>query len=350
MKELKLAGGYGSPYSRKMRAVLRYRRIPFRWILRGSRWDVDIPPVPVALIPVLVFPGENGAQDTAAKPDTAMIDSTFQILKLESIFPERSLVPKDPALAFLQSLIENYGDEWLTKPMFHYRWSYAPDIQKSSHVLPLDRDVTLDPEQAGKLARMFADRQIGRLGVVGSNRTTAPVIEASYRRLLAVLNSHLCGGQKFLMGERPGAGDFGLFGQLSQLTHFDPTPSAFAAEQAPRVVSWVSWMDDLSWLEVGDTGWISRDAIGATLRAFFVEIGRVYAPFLIANAHALAAGAAQVECEIDGQRWTQNPFPYQGKCLKWLREEHESLSAADRRFVDGILAGSGCEALFGPAV
>ncbi|MFI5353209.1 MAG: glutathione S-transferase N-terminal domain-containing protein, partial [Candidatus Binatales bacterium] len=67
MKELKLAGGYGSPYSRKKRAVLRYRRIPFRWILRGSAWDVGIPPVPVALIPVLVFPGENSAQDTAPK-------------------------------------------------------------------------------------------------------------------------------------------------------------------------------------------------------------------------------------------------------------------------------------------
>ena len=24
------------------------------------------------------------------------------------------------------------------------------------------------------------------------------------------------------MGNRPGVGDFGLFGQLSQLTHFDP--------------------------------------------------------------------------------------------------------------------------------
>jgi len=77
------------------------------------------------------------------------------------------------------------------------------------------------------------------------------------------------------------------------------------------------------------------------------------APAFLAYAwgvRALAAGAAQVECEIDGQRWTQNPFPYQGKCLKWLREGRESLSAADRRFVDGILAGTGCEVLFGPAV
>ena len=56
---LKLVGAYGSPYSRKMRAVLRYRRIPHRWIVRGSREDRDIPEVPVALIPVLVFPGER---------------------------------------------------------------------------------------------------------------------------------------------------------------------------------------------------------------------------------------------------------------------------------------------------
>ena len=47
---LKLVGGHGSPYSRKMRAVLRYRRIPFRWIHRGSAQDVGIPEVPVALI------------------------------------------------------------------------------------------------------------------------------------------------------------------------------------------------------------------------------------------------------------------------------------------------------------
>ena len=39
-----------------MRAVLRYRRIPFRWVLRGSEDDVGIPPVPVDLIPVLVLP------------------------------------------------------------------------------------------------------------------------------------------------------------------------------------------------------------------------------------------------------------------------------------------------------
>jgi glutathione S-transferase len=345
MKELKLVGGYGSPYSRKMRAVLRYRRIPFRWILRDSAWDVGIPPVPVALIPVLVIPGDGTSPETAG--DVAMIDSTFQIKNLETLSTARSLIPKDPAVALLHSMIEDYGDEWLTKPMFHYRWSYAADIHKASHVLPLDRNVSAPPEMSARLARIFADRQIGRLGVVGSNETTKALIEDSYRRLLKLLEAHLIGGNKFLAGERPGVGDFGLFGQLSQLAHFDPTPAAIAAETAPRVVSWVSWMDDLSWLDVsGDDGWPSRDAIGATLRPFLTEIGRVYAPFLIANAHALATNAAQVECTIDNRRWVQKPFPYQGKCLNWLRESRAALTTPDRAFVDEVLTNTGCEPLF----
>jgi glutathione S-transferase len=344
MKPLKLVGGYGSPYSRKMRAVLRFRRIPFTWILRGSKEDVGIPAVPVALIPVLVFPGADG------KPDEAMIDSTFEIKRLERIFPERSIVPRDPALAFLQGLLEDYGDEWLTKPMFHYRWHYAADIHKASHVLPLDRDYNLAREALAKAAKFIGERQISRLGVVGSNEVTKPVIEDSYRRLLKLLDNHLAAGNRFLMGARPGVGDFGLFGQLSQLVQFDPTPSAIAAAETPRVVSWVSHLEDSSSIEIDDSGWISRDAIGDMLRPFFVEIGRVYAPFLIANARALKAKADKVECEIDGRPWVQQPFPYQGKCLGWLSESYASLGRSDRRFVDSVLTGTGAEQIFSASI
>lgn len=338
MLPLKLVGGYGSPYSRKMRAVLRYRRIEFRWIMRGSAADVGIPPVPVALIPVLVFPGENGA------PDEAMIDSTFQIKRLERIFAKRSLVPPDSALAFLHEMLEDYGDEWLTKPMFHYRWKYDADIHKASHVLALDRDLHLDDARLKKTSAYIAERQIARLGVVGSNDITTPVIEDSYRRFLRLLDEHLKAGNYFLMGSRPGVGDFGIFGQLSQLAHFDPTPAALTAREAPRVISWVSHMDDLSALEPAD--WPSREALPPTLRAFFIEIGRVYAPFLVANARAIASRAAQVECEIDGRPWTQQPFPYQAKCLKWLREGRAALSPGDRAFVDSYLDGTGADAIF----
>jgi glutathione S-transferase len=340
MAPLKLVGGFGSPYSRKMRAVLRFRRIPFRWIMRGSSDDVGIPEVPVALIPVVVFPGENG------RADEAMIDSTFQIKRLEKMFVTRSIIPTDPAIAFLDAMLEDYADEWLTKPMFHYRWKYAADIHKASHVLALDRNPVMSRETLAKMSSYIAERQIERLRVVGSNDVTTPVIEASYRRLLGLLDSHFLSGHRFLMGARPGASDFGLFGQLSQLVHFDPTPAAIASAEAPRVVSWASHLDDLSSLDVDGAAWPSREEAVAALRPFFVEVGRVYAPFLIANARALASGASEVRCEIDGLPWVQQPFPYQGKCLKWLREAREALISDDRKFVDAALESTGADTIF----
>jgi hypothetical protein len=84
------------------------------------------------------------------------------------------------------------------------------------------------------------------------------------------------------------------------------------------------------------------------LHALLHETGRLYVPLLRANAQALQAGQAELQATLDGQPWVQQAFPYQGKCLAWLRRDHQALSAADRSRVDAALAGSGCEALFSP--
>jgi glutathione S-transferase len=333
---LKIVGAPGSPYSRKLRALLRYRCIPHRWIQRGSKDDVGIPDTRVALIPVLVFPGD---------PDEAAIDTSPLIRRLDATYPERRVIPSDPALAFLDALLEDYADEWLTKAMFHYRWAFAADVAKAAAVLPRWARVNAPEAQVAVLSKRFAQRQIGRLGVVGSNDTTGPLIEESYRRLLELLDAHLT-LHPFVMGERPGASDFGLFGQLTQLVQFDPTPAAVALATAPRVLAWVDVVEDLSGIEVSDADWIDRDAVPDTLRALLAEVGRVYAPFLLGNAEALARGADRVECEVAGRKWVQTPFPYQGRCLTWLREARAALAPADRAAVDALLAGTGCEALF----
>ena len=247
---LRLLGAPGSPYSRKLRAVLRYRRIPHVWLVRGSPEARGLPAPRVELLPQLFLPGEGGSLDVRVDPTPLMSDR-------EVSHSGRSVIPPDPAMAFLDALLEDYADEWLTKAMFHYRWAYPADVAKAAAILPRWFRTDQPEERAVEAGKAFAKRQIDRLWVVGSNASTGPVIEESYERLLRLLDAHLTSA-RFLMGARPGASDFAVFGQLTQLVGFDPTPAAVALESAPRVVAWVDLVEDLSGLEPGDDGWIVR--------------------------------------------------------------------------------------------
>ncbi len=333
-----LSGAPGSPYTRKMLAVLRYRRLAYRFLPSSGQALEGLPRPKVQLLPTFYLPGPDGALE-------AVVDSSPIIRRLEAEHAGRSVIPQDPALAFIDALIEDYADEWLTKAMFHYRWSYPADIARAAAILPCWRGATIPDAELAQRGEQFSRRQIDRLHVVGSNPTTAPVIEASYRRFLEAFEAHLT-VQAFLLGARPAAGDFAVYGQLTQLAQFDPTPMALTLEIAPRVYAWVSQMEDLSGLEPGDDDWISLDAPPPTLLAVIVQIGRVYPPVMLANARAVMTGASAVETTVDGQTWTQPPFPYQAKCLGWLREAREALDAPDQAVVDDLMEATGCAPLF----
>ncbi len=336
---LKLAGSVGSPYSRKMRSLLRYRRIPFQFIEWGTEASKALARPPLPMMPALYFPGLPGEDGYAPTSD-----STFQIKRLEDEFSERSVIPTDPVLAFIDFLIEDYADEWLTKIMFHYRWAIAEDAEHAVRIMPRWH-LGVSEKEATEFAETFGQRQIDRLYVVGSNAVTGPVIEESYRRLLGLLEA-LLREQPFVMGGRPGSADFGLVGQLIELVQVEPASQAVAREISYRVLAWCDALEDISGIEVDEDQWPSRNEIAPLYGPLLGEIGRTYAPYLLANAAALEAGAENVECEIMGSAWSQIPFKYQGKCLGWLREAHAALGQDDRAAVDAILSGTGCETLF----
>lgn len=334
---LRFKGAPGSPYTRKMLALLRYRRIPYEFLIDDPAATAGLPQAKVGLLPTFYLPNAHGELE-------AVVDSTPLIRRFEAEFPARRVIPDDPVLGFLNYLIEDYGDEWLTKAMFHYRWSYAADIDKAGAILPRWRGLTTPDEQLAQMSAFVRSRQIERLYVVGSNATTAPVIEASYGRFLGIMDRLLTKGP-FLFGDRPASADFALYAQLTQLTHFDPTPMAICLEKAPRVYAWTDLVDDLSGNPAADDGWRSRDDARTALAELLDEIGRVYAPALLANAAAIDAGQVQMETVIDGQPWQQPTFPYQAKCLGWLRAEYTRLTTSDRAAVAETLAGTGCEVL-----
>ncbi|MEH6550145.1 MAG: glutathione S-transferase N-terminal domain-containing protein [Pseudomonadales bacterium] len=334
---IQLVGGTGSPYTQKMVALLRYRRLPYamKWGIPAEVCEamgVD-KPKPI-FEPTFFFKEDGGTR--------AVCDSTPIIRCLEDSYTGRSVLPGDPALAFIDYLIEDFADEWCTKYMFHYRWHAPLDAGNAGTLLPLSMDVSMPKDAHTEFKHWVEERQIGRLHVVGSNTTTAPVIDASYRRFLAAMENHLA-SQKFMLGNRPAAGDFGLYGQLSQLVGFDPTPRAIAHEISPRTVAWVDLMRDQSGLEPTEHDWISLADQSESLRGLLKEIGRMYAPAQLANARATQAGDKTWAAEIDGAPWTQQTFPYQAKCLRWTNLCYRALSEAERASVDALLEGTGVE-------
>ena len=320
-------GALGSPYSMKMRALMRYRRITHVWSYGGHVQQLaaeqGLPPV----IPVIEYP--DGSFNN---------DSTPVLYDLEERHPERKVVPPDPAQAFIAHLLEDFADEWLTKAMFGYRWLEEIDQIQMSRWLSFDALKGGSIESSQGMATVFRDRQVGRMAIVGCTRENFALIEDSTRRVLQALEDHVV-NQHWLFGSRPSLAEFGIYGQISQLG-VDPTAQAMMRADFPYTFRWLLHVDDASGIE-GE--WDSENApLKLVVESFLAEMGRVYVPFLLANAAAAEAGEKTFRIEIDGLPYEQGTFKYQLKCLADLRSRYAALAGAAKEAVDPVLDQAGC--------
>jgi hypothetical protein len=156
------------------------------------------------------------------------------------------------------------------------------------------------------------------------------------------MDDHLLKSQ-FLFGDKPSSADFAIYGQLTQLIGFDPTSREIAYATSRRLVAWVDVMADLSGHDVVNSSWTSLEDSPSTLKEIMKEFGKMYVPALLANANAIMEGDETWETKIDGSVWKQKAFPYQAKCLKWIKAEFNTLSENDKTRVKTFLNGTGCE-------
>jgi glutathione S-transferase len=319
----RLHGALGSPYSMKMRALMRYRRIPFAWVQDHAERTRLFAQVKAPVIPLLQFPDGRVAND-----------STVLTRELEARHADRSVIHNDDCLAFLAFLIEDFADEWLTKAMFGYRWLFEADQRQMSEWLMFDAFPGAGRLAQQQMAAAFRERQVGRMPLVGCTAANFPLIEASTRAVLAALETHTP-DTPFLFGSRPSEAEFALYGQLSQLAT-DPTPAAMLRADYPMAMRWLAHVDDLSGVE-GEWG-PGRPVVDAILKV----IGEVYLPFLVANAAAVEAGDAEVRFEAMGHEFVQPPFRYQAKCLAALRAAFAALEPDCAADILGRLSAADC--------
>ena len=324
MERYQLYGGGGSPYSQKMRAILHYRRLPFDWVqitpAIRSQIKHDGPPI----IPILRLPEDQSLH----------VDSTPLAFQLEERHSERSIIPEDPAMAFLSNLIEDLGDEWVTKMMFHYRWDLEIDQMYSSRQIISDNSPGLRGDDLKQAAEAIRQRQVERMPLVGCTKQNKPIIESSFHELLAILDTFAT-RDEFIFGTRPSLADFGLFGQLKTLAS-DHTSMLIMRNTVPSVYDWVRRLEDSSGIE-GE--WHDFADMRPAVTELLKFSARYYLPFLEANANAHAEGADTLTVELAGRIFQQPTFKYQVKCYDRLRKllQNERVDA-----LRGLLAETEC--------
>jgi glutathione S-transferase len=321
----RIFGSELSPYSVKVRAYFRYKKIPHTWIPRDTTNQAEFEHyAKLPLIPLVVTPDGRGLQD-----------STPIIEHFEARYSEPALQPADPTLAFLSALIEDYGDEWGNKPMFHYRWFYEADQRATGERIARSMMPELDEAALPQAVQAVIARMVPRLRFVGSAPATKDQIEASLHRQLAIVERHLA-DRPYLFGGRPALGDFGLAAQLYECST-DPTPGALMRTRAPRVVAWAARMLDPQAEGTFET-W---EALAPTLMPLLRdEVGATFLPWSAANAAALAAQQQEFSLTLDGKPYTQQTQKYHARSLGVLRDRYARL--ADTSALDPILQAADC--------
>lgn len=320
----RIFGSEMSPYSVKVRAYFRFKGVPHRWIARSAENDEDYKRFArLPIVPTVATPEDEGQQDS-----TPILEAA------EALFPEPSIHPQDPALAFLSALIEEFGDEWGNKLMFHHRW-YA-DVDQAAAAQTLAR-LSLPhgtTEEVAARTRMVRERMTGRGHFVGSSDANAPLITDYYLELLDLLETHLA-DRKYLFGARPAFGDFGLYAQLYEAA-VDPTCGGMMMARGPAVLAWCHRMMEPRI----DGAFETWESLAPTMAPLLAYVGRYFLPWSTANAAALAAGEPEFTVELAGRPYTQPPQKYHAKSLAALRARYAPL-AADAGLAE-ILRTAGC--------
>ncbi|MCA8900260.1 MAG: glutathione S-transferase family protein [Hyphomonas sp.] len=316
MGHYEVYGALGSPYSMKVRAAMRAKRLVHTWTGMTAEDRAGVMPnVKAPVIPVIRRPDGSWTND-----------STPFLLSIEE--EGRALLPPGPLARFACLLLEDMADEWFMKAMFHFRWFYAEDAKWCANWLMFDSLPNAGREGVETAAATIRERQISRMALVGCTPTTAPLIEASWRRACIGLESMATGPQRFLFGNRISLADLAFYGQLKVMS-YDLTPMAWMRKDVPYLYRWLDHADDASGIE-GD--W--ADEIGAPVRFLLGMAGDTYLPFLKANADALEAGAETFSLTIEGGKYKQGVFRYQAKCLSSLRAEWAALTPDIRSRLD----------------
>ncbi len=321
---------HGAPlslFTRKLEAAFDFYGAPYRHERKGSRDGSELEGRSGShQIPILLTP-ENWA----------LADTTPIISVMDARYPMRRMVPTG-LTGLLVHVVEEILDEWVARVMVHYRWHYP---ENTRDVLATGFGVELSLEEAVK-------HPVAQWGPRACRATGTELIEHQqaaeneYIAMLDALEAQLA-ETSFALGNRPCAVDCMLLGGLRAHTHRDPIPDL---SRFSRVLEWNA-QHGSAWQGDGD---LADFPTSTPFAQFVLELGRDhYAPFLLGNAAALAAGQKSFVVDTYGVpcSYLTRPYPEQSRQMIFDRIRHQ-LDDRERAAAQAWLTQTGLAECFWP--
>ncbi len=344
-ERIRLIGDESSYYTAKVRAYLRWKRIPFDDVLATRRVYAEhqVFRAGIRSLPVLCGPA-----------DETVCDSTDIVEWLEARFPEPSIHPSGALQRLVALAIEMYADEWLFVPAMHLRWSFPAAnreflLREHGAILEPDGSPTVQ-RRAGETVERAARASLALIGVTSA---TGPALERWYEELVDILERHLA-LHPCLLGGRPSIADFALMGPLWAHGWRDPYAGDIIRGRAPRVAAWVQSMHDGA---ASRDGFLPDDTVPETTAALLTRCFAEQLPVLLDTVHRLDVWVdenrgmplprfiGRHDVVIGGTPVARGVIPYSVSMLQRVVDHLNGLSSADRARVGVWLEQRGGGAL-----
>ncbi len=302
----RLFGAETSAYSTKMRSYLAYKGVSYDWMPRNQDNEEQLKALSrFPTLPVLVTASGFAVHDT-----TPMMEA------LEADSPEPSALPADPTLSFLMGVLEEYADSWLSKTVYHYRWTRKKDQRLAAQRVVDEYYTQGAPDDRKAVEDRAIVRMLDQLRSVGLEGEFGASLEKSFKRFIKLLDDHLK-KHLCLFGGRPSVADFAIAGQLIQMMK-DPTPAKIIEKDGEFVAKWCEFMA----APTATGPFASLEDLRETLLPIFSEeLAAGFLPWAAENLENSLAGNDTFDITFGKEQFTLAPLRSSARSFRELRRK-----------------------------
>ncbi|MEH6345597.1 MAG: glutathione S-transferase family protein [Bermanella sp.] len=326
-----------SPYSCKLRTYLNYKGIPYqRMRVNLEAYNSTIvEKVGMSIMPVIITPLDHVMQDT-----------TPIMTEFEQVYKDHSCTPADARLAFIMTLLEDFGDEYLTRFSMHYRWGNEINRTTLSHRLARSMSYGNVNLHAQKVAPMILGRQSAFDGPLGlKDKAARDSLDTQLIDLLNILDKHFEQHQ-FLLGDRPSLADFAIYGHVYAHLYQDPYSAAIMEQYGSRTCNWMDTITEFgdnrglaAQTEFGD--WLNLDEGNhTTLEQLLNFVGKTYIPFAAGTALAASLGNKVFRANIYDLDVEFSTFQYRAWSFENVQKAYDALSTDHQQWLQPKLTAA----------